>query len=222
MICGSPGRRMDAILRQFEAFLPLGHRAHPPDHQESHACAWATRATSMLLCSSWNEFNGKLSENDRANLLPLQEHLRGERSIARAARCWPSLDSSGVQKDFDKLRATLAHPASLLEAQPRSPLVTLSELIRSRYKKVRKAADRLTADSSMDEYHAVRGRVKKLRYALETVAVAVRKTCGRNGEALRRWQEKLGAQQDADVAGRRLRALAMQTRPRDCRPKPCS
>ena len=29
-------------------------------------------------------------------------------------------------------------------------------------------------------------------------------------KALRRWQEKLGAQQDADVAGRRLRALAMQ------------
>ena len=32
------GRRMDAILRQFEAFLPVGNRARPPDHQESYAC----------------------------------------------------------------------------------------------------------------------------------------------------------------------------------------
>jgi CHAD domain-containing protein len=115
-----------------------------------------------------------------------------------------------VQKDFDRLRATLAHPASLLEAQPLSPLVTLSALIRSRYRKVRKAADRLTADSSMDEYHAVRGRVKKLRYALETAAVLFGKPADEMVKALRRWQEKLGAQQDADVASRRLRALAIQ------------
>jgi CHAD domain-containing protein len=61
----------------------------------------------------------------------------------------------------------------------------------------------------MDEYHAVRGRVKKLRYALEPVAVIFGKPADEMVKALRRWQEKLGAQQDADVASRRLRALAM-------------
>jgi len=202
------GRRMDAILRQFEAFLPAALvRVRPTIKKVMRALGHARDLDVALL--ELQEFNDTLSEDDRAKLLPLQEHLNADRVLARQ-KMLTTLDSSGVQKDFDKLRANLAHPASLLEAQPLSPLVTLSELIRSRYKKVRKAADRLTAESSMDEYHAVRGRVKKLRYALETAAVLFGKPADEMVKALRRWQEKLGAQQDADVAGRRLRALAMQ------------
>jgi triphosphatase len=202
------GRRMDAILRQFEAFLPSAIvRIRPTIKKVMRALGHARDLDIALL--ELKEFSGTLAENDRAKLLPLQEHLHAERGIARR-KMLVILDSGGVQKDFDRLRATLAHPASLLEAQPVSPLVTLSELIRSRYKKVRKAADRLTADSAMDEYHAVRGRVKKLRYALETAAVLFGKPADEMVKALRRWQDKLGAQQDADVAGRRLRALAME------------
>jgi CHAD domain-containing protein len=202
------GRRMDAILRQFEAFLPSAIvRVRPTIKKVMRALGHARDLDVALL--ELQEFNDTLSADDRAKLLPLQEHLNADRVLARQ-KMLATLDSSGVQKDFDKLRATLAHPASLLEAQPVSPLVTLSELIRSRYKKARKAADRLTADSSMDEYHAVRGRVKKLRYALETAAVLFGKPADEMVKALRRWQEKLGAQQDADVAGRRLRALAIQ------------
>lgn len=202
------GRRMDAILRQFEAFLPSAIvRIRPTVKKVMRALGQARDLDVALL--ELQEFNDTLSADDRAKLLPLQEHLNTERLAARR-KMLAILDSSGVQKDFDQLRATLAHPASLLEAHPVSSLVTLSELIRSRYKKVRKAADRLTADSSMDEYHAVRGRVKKLRYALETAAVLFGKPADEMVKALRRWQEKLGAQQDADVADRRLRALAMQ------------
>jgi CHAD domain-containing protein len=202
------GRRMDAILSQFEAFLPSAIvRVRPTIKKVMRALGHARDLDVALL--ELQAFNDTLSADDRAKLLPLQEHLNAHRVVARQ-KMLATLDSSGVQKDFDKLRATLAHPASLLEAQPVSPLVTLSELIRSRYKKARKAADRLTADSSMDEYHAVRGRVKKLRYALETAAVLFGKPADEMVKALRRWQEKLGAQQDADVAGRRLRALAIQ------------
>ena len=60
----------------------------------------------------------------------------------------------------------------------------------------------------MDAYHAVRGRVKKLRYTLETVAVIYGKPADEMLRALRRWQERLGVQHDADVASRRLHALA--------------
>jgi CHAD domain-containing protein len=86
----------------------------------------------------------------------------------------------------------------------------MTELIRTQYKKVRKGANRLTPDSSMDAYHAVRGRVKKLRYSLETVAIIFGKPADEMVRSLRRWQERLGVQQDADVAGRRLQALAVQ------------
>jgi len=202
------GRRMDAILRQFEAFLPSAIvRIRPTIKKVMRALGHARDLDVALL--ELEEFNGTLSDEDRAKLRPLQKHLKAQRSLARR-KMLTALDSGGVQKDLDKLRATLAHPASLLEAQPVSPLVTLSELIRERYKKTRKAADRLTADSSMDEYHVVRGRVKKLRYALEPVTVLFGKPADDMVKALRRWQEKLGAQQDADVARRRLRALAME------------
>ena len=82
------------------------------------------------------------------------------------------------------------------------------ELIRRRYRKVRKGADLLTTDSSMEAYHAVRGHVKKLRYALEAVAVIYGKPADEMLRTLRRWQERLGVQQDAAVASRRLKALA--------------
>jgi CHAD domain-containing protein len=82
------------------------------------------------------------------------------------------------------------------------------ELIRRRYRKLRKGADLLTPDSSMDAYHEVRGRVKRLRWALEAVAVIYGKPADAMLRTLRRWQEKLGVQQDAAVASRRLKAIA--------------
>ena len=60
----------------------------------------------------------------------------------------------------------------------------------------------------MDAYHEVRGQVKKLRYTLEAVAVIYGKPADGMLRALRRWQEKLGVQQDAAVASRRLKAIA--------------
>jgi CHAD domain-containing protein len=81
-------------------------------------------------------------------------------------------------------------------------------LIRRRYRKVRKGANLLTADSSMEAYHVVRGLVKKFRYTLETVAVIYGKPADEMLRTLRRWQEKLGVQQDAAIAIRRLKALA--------------
>jgi len=82
------------------------------------------------------------------------------------------------------------------------------ELIRRRYRKLRKGAGLLKPDSSMEAYHKVRGHVKKLRYVLEAVAVIYGKPADEMLRSLRRWQEKLGVQQDAAVASRRLRVLA--------------
>ena len=82
------------------------------------------------------------------------------------------------------------------------------ELIRTRYKKVRKGANALTPKSPPESYHAVRGNVKKLRYVLESVAGVFGRPANAMVRSLRRWQERLGMQQDAVVAGRRLRAIA--------------
>jgi CHAD domain-containing protein len=81
-------------------------------------------------------------------------------------------------------------------------------MIRLRYRKMRKGAELLTSDSSMEMYHEVRGRLKKLRYTLEAVAAMYGKPAEEMLRALRRWQGSLGVQQDAAVAGRRLKNLA--------------
>jgi len=138
----------------------------------------------------------------------LKQHLISEHARARA-RMLSVLDSASVRKDLKKLTSTLATPPATPQLPSRELVVNVaSELIRRRYRKVRRGADLLTPDSPMEAYHEVRGRVKKLRYALEAVAVIYGKPADEMLRALRRWQDKLGVQQDAAVASGRLQALA--------------
>ena len=62
----------------------------------------------------------------------------------------------------------------------------------------------------MEDYHAVRGRIKKLRYAIESVAAIYGKPADALLRSLRRLQDPLGDQQDAHVTLTRLQALVRQ------------
>lgn len=205
------GRRLDSILRQFAPFLPSAVvRFRPMLKKVMRALGHARDLDVALL--ELDDFGRSLSEADRAKLLPLRGHLDAERVSARD-KMLVILDSGAVQKAFEKLTRALAQSAPTTAALA-SPPGALAELIRVRYRKVRKGADRLNSKASMEDYHEVRGRVKKLRYALEPVAVIFGNSAVAMVKALRRWQEKLGAQQDAYVAGQRLRALAAEPRKR--------
>jgi CHAD domain-containing protein len=200
------GRRLDAIVRQFRTYLPASLVRIRPTLKKVLRALGAARDLDVALLEL-DAFNGELSEADQANLEPLKQHLRSERARARA-KMLSLLDSSAVQKGLDKLRLGLTQPSGDAEAPAAPALEVVCELIRTRYKKVRKGANGLTPDSPTESYHAVRGRVKKLRYVLESVSVIFGKPANGMVRSLRRWQEKLGVQQDADVAGRRLQALA--------------
>lgn len=203
------GRRLDAILRQFKDFLPASLvRIRPTLKKVLRALGQARDLDVALL--ELDAFQRVLPEADQPKLEPLKQHLVAERSRSRH-KMLAVLDSSAVQRDFEKLTLALAQPsAASPEAPPPPTLNPILGLIRARYKKVRKGANRLAPDSSMEAYHAVRGHVKKLRYALETVAVIFGKPAGEMVRSLRRWQEKLGTQQDANVASQRLQALAAE------------
>ncbi|HUI61998.1 MAG TPA: CHAD domain-containing protein [Steroidobacteraceae bacterium] len=199
------GRKLDATLREFRHYVPPALLRIRPTLKTTLRALGEARDFDVAL-SELESFGRELPDAERAGLEPLRRHLAAERVRARE-RMIAQLDSPGVLKDLGALTAAVtatAHKAmsdqSVLEVAP--------ELIRARYRKVRKGADRLTPRSSMEAYHAVRGRVKKLRYALESVAVIYGKPADEMLRALRRWQEKLGAQQDAHVAGQRLQALA--------------
>jgi triphosphatase len=205
------GRRLDAILRQFGAELPPSLMRIRPTLKKVLRSLGEARDLDVAL-GELDAFSRELSESDRGTLEPLKEHLRLERKRARA-KMLTVLDSSAVQKDFEKLTLAMAEPSGSAQAAngaaPHAPILSaIPQMIRSRYKKVRKQADRLTSHSSMEDYHAVRGRTKKLRYAIEAVAVIFGKPASEMVRALRGWQEWLGMQQDAHVAGRRLQAIA--------------
>jgi CHAD domain-containing protein len=119
------------------------------------------------------------------------------------------LDSIWMQKNLQELTSLLSAAGAASEASSAGLALRASPgLIRQRFRKLRKRADLLGVDSSTEEYHEVRGQVKKLRYALEAVAALYGKPAADMLRALRRWQENLGVQQDAAVATRRLNALA--------------
>jgi CHAD domain-containing protein len=201
------GRRLDGILRQFQSFLPEAFLGIRPVLKTTLRALGEARDLDVAL-SELETFNRPLPDSDRAGIEPLKQHLVSERRRARA-RMLGVLDSDSVQENLQKLTSLLAAPsAALQQSSPDLALGVAPDLIRVRYRKLRKGADLLTSSSSMEAYHEVRGRVKKLRYAIEAVAAIYGKPAEQMLRALRRWQDKLGVHQDAAVACRRLKALA--------------
>src|SRR5450631_3928817 len=201
------GRKLDAILRQFRSSLPASFLRIRATLKKVLRALGDSRDLDVAL-SELETFSRELPKSDRDSVEPLKRHLVSERGRARA-RMLSVLDSASVQKDLQELTSLLtAHSAASQQSSPELVLNVAPELIRRRYRKVRKGADLLTSDSSIEAYHEVRGHVKKLRYALEAVAVLYGKPADEMLRTLRRWQEKLGVQQDAAVASRRLKALA--------------
>jgi triphosphatase len=201
------GRRLDAILRQFQSFMPPAYLGIRATLKTVLSALGHARDLDVALGELQN-FSRKLPKSDRVGVEPLKEHLLSERGRARA-QMLSVLDSIWVQKNFQELTSLLTVPDAASAASSAGPaLHTAPALIRQRFRKLRKRADLLKVDSSTDEYHEVRGQVKKLRYALEAVAALYGKPAVEMVRALRRWQENLGLQQDAAVAMQRLNALA--------------
>jgi triphosphatase len=201
-------RRLDGILRQFKSSLPASFLLIRPILKKVLRALGGVRDLDVAL-SELETFSSELPESDRAKVEPLKRHLVSERAQARV-RMLSVLDAVPVQSSFQKLASLLAEaPAAVQQSTEELALSAAPEMLRLRYRKLRKGADKLAPDSSTQAYHEVRGQVKKLRYALEAVAVIYGKPADEMLQVLRRWQDSLGVQQDAAVASRRLAALAM-------------
>jgi CHAD domain-containing protein len=205
------GRRMDAVLALFAADLPAGLGPARRKLKTLLGTLGAVRDLDILLAEI-GSLGHRLAESQRAALEPLIRYGEAERARARA-RMLRALNARSSQKWFEQLASVAAQSSS-----PASPsrgtapaTAVLPELIRTRYRKLRKRARRLRPSSPMSDYHALRVRTKKLRYALETCASLYGRPAEEMLEALRRLQGRLGDQQDACVITRELMRLA--TRP---------
>ena len=206
-------RRMDATIGLFAEHLPATIVRLRTRIKMIRDALGSVRDLDIEL-AHLEEFARGLAPSQRATLQPLQKILHSEREHARE-RMLRVLDADQSENALARLKATLltpprprnrVKPASITAAAPTS--------IRARYKKVRKATARLTADSSAAEYHALRGRIKKLRYAVEAVAPIYDAPAKQFLRVLRRLQDQLGIQQDADVALTRLHQLTQSGRAR--------
>jgi CHAD domain-containing protein len=137
-------------------------------------------------------FERKLATADRAAIQLMKRRLDAERARART-RMLRVLDSPQTEKWLARLQAEVLKPSISRARHDHGPITAAAPLLLgSRYKQFRKAAGRLTAESSMEDYHAVRGRTKKLRYAVESVGAIYGKPADALLRSLRRLQDPLG------------------------------
>lgn len=203
------GRRMDSVLSLFCDYLPAALVKSRPKLKSLLDAMGAVRDGDIRL-EALRAFGHSLSEEDRGALAPLLRHLEAEREEAQA-RMLAALDAKPTRHWLERLPARLARPTpATLSPFPRSAkaLLVLPDLIRYRYRKLRKCARRLSAESSMSEYHNVRVRTKKLRYALEAIAPTYAQPANEMLAALLELQGRLGTQHDCEVIGEYLTRLA--------------
>lgn len=203
------GRRMDTVLSLFRACLPAGIAKTRPTLKNLVDALGDVRDVDVRL-EAVRAFGKTLPEGDRPVLDPLLQHLESERSRMRS-RMLRALDAKAARGWLDTLPDQLARTVSQGRASPSggaAAWAVVPDLIRKRYRKLRKCARRLTPESSIREFHKVRVRTKKLRYALEVVAPTYTKPAEQMLDALYKLQSKLGTQHDSDVVARYLTQLA--------------
>ena len=200
-------RRLDATLSLFKQYLPAPLLRARKTAKSLLRSLGATRDLDVQL-AGLGAYCEALSEEERRALEPLKERLAHERERSRA-RMLRALDSVATRRWLQLLAtATEAPAATDTAAGAVTVAAVMPPRVRRRFRRLRKAVRRLRADSSMDDYHKVRRRAKQLRYALESGTFMAGKPADEMLKALRRMQDKLGAQQDAFMARTHLSALA--------------
>jgi len=202
-------RRMQTILSLFHTYLPAGVRNSRQTLKGFLDALGLVRDADIRLEAA-SSFRGSLPEGERDRLDPLLQYLQSERVRARSTML-RALDAKRARDWLDTLPDQLAKtPPATSSASSRNAaaLAVVPDLIHQRFRKLRKSARRLTAQSSMAEFHEVRVRAKKLRYALEVIAPTYAKPANRMLAALHKLQSRLGTQHDADVIAHYLTQLA--------------
>lgn len=203
-------RRMGEVIALFRDALPDATRALRDE------LAWARRSLGDVrdldVQIAKLEAEAATRADGGAALAPLVERLAGEREAARG-RMLAALDTARFEALLAGLDAAIGELGSGGPdgtAEIRAGDAAAREL-RRRMAQVRRRGDRLDAGSPDAELHALRIRVKRLRYALEFLAPLYPKAAARLLPRLVELQDGLGRRQDAVIAARQLRDLAGAT-----------
>jgi triphosphatase len=205
---------MRVASRRLRAALSLFADVAPPAALEAgEDLAWLGRVLGAVRdldvqLEQLEVWLAELPEPDRAALEELAALLRRQRDDARV-ELLEALDSRRYESLVSRFgRVLRARPARRDDASAEPALAVAPDLIETRFRRMRALGRRIGPGSPAEDYHRLRIRCKRLRYALEFLADLYP---GKAEPLLRRLaalQDVLGLHQDADVAIERLRALA--------------
>jgi triphosphatase len=152
----------------------------------------------------------EVSEADRRALTALRSLLEAERSGARKTML-ADLDSRRYELLVGRFGRMLRSARGRRTGPPSLPARAVApDLIEERFNAFRKAAEKISDDSPAADYHRVRIRGKRFRYALEFLADLYPGGTRLLIKRLIALQDILGLHQDAEVAIDRLRGLALE------------
>jgi triphosphatase len=194
-------RRLRAALKLYSDFLPKRSERYERDLRWVAGALGEVRDLDVHLEG--------LSEEASRNGEVLEEVvslLRERRNEARRGML-EALDSNRYERLIASFSATLRRGRS---PTPTSPILEVApNLIRDRYKKVRKSANRLSEDSPPEHYHDLRKKGKRLRYALEPLQEIYGKQAQKMVKLLKKIQDDLGDHQDFIVASGLMEELGV-------------
>jgi len=193
--------RMRVATRRLRAALSLFADVLPPDAESANEeLRWVGGALGAV-----RDLDVQLETLDE--FPDLRALLERERATARAEML-AALDSRRYRAfvtAFGRLlRARRSAPDPPVPARAIAP-----DLIETRFRAMRKAGRGLRPASPTTDYHRLRNRSKRLRYALEFLADVYPGKTERLTKSVVALQDLLGEQQDAVVAIERLAQLAV-------------
>jgi CHAD domain-containing protein len=163
-------------------------------------------ATDMVATNSSRSVAPDVDGHDP--LAELAALLERERAAARTAML-SGLDSVRWDRLIKGLTALAQQGPARRSLSTRVPAeIGLPELVLARHDKVTRAAKRAKRSGVVSDFHGLRIRCKRLRYALEFSADVFEDRASRFVRELTVLQDELGEMQDAEVASLQLEALA--------------
>jgi CHAD domain-containing protein len=194
-------RRLRAALKLYAEVLPRRAEGYERDLRYFANALGEVRDLDVHL--------ERLAEETSRNGDDLEEVVAvlEERQAEARRRMLKALDSNRYERFVASFSGTLrrgrspAPTAPILEAAP--------DLVRRRYKKVRKAADALTGDSAPEDFHNLRKKGKRLRYALEPLQGIYGKPSEKMVGFLKTLQDDLGDHQDLIVAAELMKEVGV-------------
>ncbi len=146
--------------------------------------------------------------HDHDPLAELTALLERERQAARDAML-SGLDSVRFERLDRGLAAMVQQGPARRSLSARAPaLIAMPDLVVGRHEAVAKAARRAKKSGAVPDFHRLRIRCKRLRYALEFSAEVYGGRTARFVRQLTALQDELGLMQDAEVASMQLADLA--------------